>query len=101
MSCNRSDEFIGNLGAQVRETIDAKKTRFGPDDLDEVFAGATKVVAARGKKVVTFKPGYADDREAMTKAVIGPSGNLRAPVARVGKTFLVGFNEDMWSDVLG
>lgn len=101
MSCKRSDEFIGKQGAEVRETIDAKKVRFGPGDLDEVFATGNRVVAARGKKVLTFKPGSEDDREALTKAVIGPSGNLRAPVARVGKTFLVGFNEDMWGDVLG
>lgn len=100
MSCKRSDEFIGKQGASVRETIDAKKVRFGPDDLDEVFASGTKVIAARGKKVLEFKPSDPETREAMTKVVIGPSGNLRAPVARVGKTFLVGFNEEMWAGVL-
>lgn len=100
MSCKRSDEFIGKHDSAIRETIDAKKTRFGPEDLDEVFAKGTKVVVARGKKVLEFKPSDEEQREAMTKVVIGPSGNLRAPTARVGKTFLVGFNEDMWADVL-
>ena len=53
----------------------------------------------RGKKVLEFALKDADRAE-LQKAVIGPSGNLRAPVARVGRTFLVGFNEDMWSSVL-
>jgi len=57
------------------------------------------VLAARGKKVLEFALKDADRAE-LQKAVIGPSGNLRAPVARVGRTFLVGFNEDMWSSVL-
>ena len=99
MSCKRSDEFIGDHEVGVKETIDAKKTRFGAGDLDEVLGKATKLFAARGKKVVEFSLGDAD-REALEKIVIGPSGNLRAPTARVGRTFLVGYNEEMWSGVL-
>ena len=59
---------------------------------------------AKGKKVLEFKVKSAlegDDRALLEKAVIGPSGNLRAPTARVGKTFLVGFNPEMWTNVLG
>jgi hypothetical protein len=32
--------------------------------------------------------------------MLGPTGNLRAPTARVGKVVLVGFNEDAYTDVL-
>jgi hypothetical protein len=34
-------------------------------------------------------------------AMLGPTGNLRAPTARVGKTLLVGFNEDTYKGVFG
>ena len=36
----------------------------------------------------------------MLKVALGPSGNLRAPAAKVGKTWLVGFNEEAWDAVL-
>jgi hypothetical protein len=32
--------------------------------------------------------------------VVGPSGNLRAPALRVGKTLLVGFDEGTYSTLL-
>ena len=34
-------------------------------------------------------------------AMLGPTGNLRAPTARVGKTVLVGFNDDSYGGVFG
>ena len=33
--------------------------------------------------------------------MIGPTGNLRAPTARVGRTLLVGFSEEAYRRVLG
>ncbi|MCB9877348.1 MAG: hypothetical protein H6835_07075 [Planctomycetes bacterium] len=78
--------------------MDAQKQRFAPADLEQLFADAAKVVVARGKKVLTFTPGAADfDRTAFETAVIGPSGNLRAPTARVGKTWYVGFSDEAYA----
>jgi len=65
-----------------------------------VLGSASRVLAARGKRVLEFALKDADAEE-LAKAMIGPSGNLRAPVARVGKTFLVGYNEEMWASVIG
>lgn len=63
-----------------------------------MFAGASRVVVAKGKRVLTFAPRQADfDRDAFAAAVIGPSGNLRAPTARVGTTFYVGFNDEAYA----
>lgn len=61
---------------------------------------ANKVYAAKGKKVVHFdlkkdKPG--DDE--LAKALLGPTGNLRAPALRIGKTLLVGFNDETYKKV--
>jgi hypothetical protein len=33
--------------------------------------------------------------------MLGPTGNLRAPCLRVGKTVLVGFDEETFGRVLG
>jgi len=34
----------------------------------------------------------------MITQVIGPSGNLRAPTLKVGNSFVVGFNEELYED---
>ena len=79
--------------------MDAKKQRFGQADLADLFADATKVIVAKGKKVVTFDP-RKDDPSDVAAAVLGPSGNLRAPAIRRGKTWLIGFSEDAFGEAL-
>ncbi len=57
------------------------------------------MIVAKGKKVSAFsKPG--GDDEAID-AMLGSTGNLRAPLLKVGKTLLVGFNEDEYTKVFG
>ena len=58
--------------------------------------------AAKGKKVVhiDLKKEKPDD-EILTKMVLGPTGNLRAPTLRKGKTLIVGFNAEMYDELLG
>lgn len=82
--------------------MDAKKTRMGPAAALALARTADRLVAARGKKVVTFdlKKDKPDD-EALLAVLLGPSGNLRAPAAMVGRTFVVGFNPDVYGEVLG
>ncbi len=80
--------------------VDARKTRYGKDDLAELFAEAKRIVVAKGKKTLSFDPGT-DDPDDITKAVLGPSGNLRAPTVRCGNTWLVGFNDDLYEDSFG
>jgi len=59
------------------------------------------VVAAKGKSVVAFDMKKAPpDDETLLAALLGPTGNLRAPTLRVGKTVLVGFNEEMYRSAL-
>ncbi len=67
-----------------------------------MFAAASKLYVARGKKVVTFdlkkeKP----DKEAFEKMILGRTGNLRAPTIRMGKKLIIGFNEDSYREFFG
>ena len=83
----------------VRETVDASKQRYGVKDLGSVFDGASKVVVAKGKKTLAFDMKKASPTdEDFVKAVLGPSGNLRAPTARIGKQWLVGFHEEAYGE---
>jgi hypothetical protein len=47
-----------------------------------------------------FKPAGKADAKAVA-AMLGPTGNLRAPCLRVGKTVVVGFNEELYEVVFG
>ncbi len=60
---------------------------------------AKKIIVAKGKKVSEFSGGSAS--KDVIEAMLGPTGNLRAPTIRTGKTVLVGFNEDVFADLLG
>ena len=58
-----------------------------------------EVHAAKGKKVVHFdlRKAKLDD---VLAVVLGPTGNLRAPTFRKGKTLVVGFDEATYREVL-
>ncbi|MCA9299453.1 MAG: hypothetical protein KDA28_10320 [Phycisphaerales bacterium] len=43
----------------------------------------------------------APDDATLASALLGPTGNLRAPTIKVGSRMLVGFHEESWSDALG
>ena len=60
---------------------------------------ASKIVVAKGKKVTEFAGGKAG--KDVIEAMLGPTGNLRAPTIRKGKTVLVGFNEEAYEGVFG
>lgn len=86
----------------MNESVEASKTRYGPDDALKLLGGVSRVVAVRGKKVVELdlvkdRP----DDATLLGHLIGPTGNLRAPTTRVGKTLIVGFNEDVYRRELG
>lgn len=82
------------------EPINASKERFDAQAALELAQNAQHLWAAKGKKQVKLKIAEAEEEE-MTKAMIGPSGNLRAPSFRVGRRFVVGFQEDLYREIFG
>lgn len=56
------------------------------------------MIVSKGRKVTEFTgAAYAED--AAVDAMLGPTGNLRAPTIRTGATVLVGFNEEAYRKV--
>jgi arsenate reductase-like glutaredoxin family protein len=41
------------------------------------------------------------DDDTLAAHILGPTGNLRAPTIRKGKTLLVGFSDDAYRQVIG
>lgn len=66
----------------------------------ELAAAASRIIVAKGRKVQQFEPGGTPD-DAVLDAMVGATGNLRAPLLRVGGTLLVGFDADSYAGVFG
>ena len=88
-------------GLTAREVVDARKQPCAKRDTVAILRGTTKVVAMKGKKVVRYdlKKEPPPEKELMAN-IMGPTGNLRAPALRIGKTLVVGFEEATWKELL-
>jgi arsenate reductase-like glutaredoxin family protein len=102
MSCKKAQGFLETNAVGVSEQTDATKERKGREEALALARAAAQVVVAKGKSVVTFdmKREPPND-ETLLAHLLGPTGNLRAPTVRKGKTLLVGFSADAYQDVLG
>ena len=83
----------------AKETVPASR-KLGRDDAAALLAKARKLFVAKGKKVQEFSIKGTPSDDAV-EAMLGPTGNLRAPTIVVGKTVLVGFEESMFDAVFG
>jgi arsenate reductase-like glutaredoxin family protein len=86
----------------VEETVDARKERFEGKDALALLDDVDTLIVARGKSIARFD--LKNDRPAddvLLAHLLGPSGNLRAPTARVGRTLLVGYSEEAYRGLLG
>ncbi len=81
--------------------MNATKERYGAADLSALFAGANEVLVAKGKSVLRFDLKKAPPSpDELAAVVLGPTGNLRAPAARIGKRWVIGFHEDAYGAAL-
>ncbi len=79
----------------IQEQVDARKNPIARDEALKIARTAGRIWAAKGKKVVAFdlkKDEPTDDE--LAKAILGPTGNLRAPAIRRGKKMFVGFHAE-------
>jgi len=73
--------------------------KLGRDDAVALARNCDTLIVAKGKKITTFEVSGSPGDE-MVDAMLGPTGNLRAPTVRSGRTLLVGFNEAHYAAVL-
>ncbi len=67
----------------------------------ELAAGANEIYSAKGKKITHIKLRDKPADEDILAAMLGPTGNLRAPTVRRGKTLIVGFNAETYEKFFG
>ena len=86
---------------QVASQTDAKKATIKGDAALGVLQDVDQVYVTKGTKVVHFDL----KRDKLTRAellsfLLGPTGNLRAPTLRKGRTLVVGFDAGTYAKVL-
>jgi len=98
MSCTRASRFLDAHGIEAKEVVPASR-QLGRKHAAEIAKQASRVIVAKGGKVQEFAGGAAG-KDAVD-AMLGPTGNLRAPTLRRGKLVLVGFDQDTFARELG
>lgn len=84
-------------GIDPKVVVSASR-KLGRREAAELIRSSSKVIVAKGKKVSTHPGGKATEEK--VAALLGPTGNLRSPTVRVGKTLLVGFDESSYEKAL-
>lgn len=76
-----------------KEPQDAAAARKLLDEVGTVYVG-------RGKKFAKHASADLKVSDEAMKTMLGPTGNLRAPTLRLGRTLVVGFCAPMFEEVL-
>ena len=87
---------------EVAAQHDARKAPLAGDAALGVVRDVDEIYSVKGKQIVhldlrTTTP----SKKVLASLLIGPTGNLRAPTIRTGRTLVVGFDEATYATVLG
>ena len=94
MSCGRAQEFLATTKVSTKLQVDARKAPLKQTEALAMLADVDEIYSTKGKRVTHIdlkreKPSH----ETLLSMILGPTGNLRAPALRVGRTLLVGFDQ--------
>ena len=85
-------------GIEIAEQVPASR-KLGEADATELIREATTIHVAKGKKLEVLAGGAASQE--IVARLLGSTGNLRAPLVKVGQQLIVGFNEETYREILG
>jgi arsenate reductase-like glutaredoxin family protein len=101
MTCAKTQGFLAKRKVAVAAQADAKKATIKGAAALEVLEGVEQLYVAKGKRVVHLDLKRATPpRAELLALLLGPTGNLRAPTLRKGRTLIVGFDEATYERVL-
>ncbi len=101
-TCAKADAYIDERKIKTREIVDARKEKLGKREIAQILRKTARVIATKGKKVLDWdlKRDPPIEKE-LYEALLGPTGNLRSPSIRSGKTLIVGYSEEAWDKLFG
>lgn len=81
--------------------MDARKTTLKKREALALAAQADEIYASKGTRVVHLDLRKdTPDPATLAGLLLGPTGNLRAPTLRTGRTLIVGFDEATYAKLL-
>jgi len=86
---------------QVQEEVIANTTKIPRAEALRLARSMRRVIATRGKRVVTLDLSHKPTDDELAHALLGPSGTLRAPAMVKGTTLVVGFDPAVYGEMLG
>lgn len=95
-TCAKSDAFLSQNSIEVVKQVDCKKEVYNQQQAGGLLDHLSQVLAVKGNAVKRFDA--SSPREEVLAAVIGPTGNLRAPSLRLGEVLIVGFDADLYRE---
>jgi arsenate reductase-like glutaredoxin family protein len=101
MTCAKTQGFLAKHKVETASQVDARKATLREKEALALVGGVDEVYASKGKQVVHLdikrdKP----DAATLKGLLLGPTGNLRAPTLRKGRTLIVGFDEATYAKLL-
>ena len=86
----------------MKEQVDARKATMKERDALALVREVHEIYSAKGKKVTHVNLRKEKlTQESLKKLLLGPTGNLRAPTLRKGKTLIVGFDQETYQRLFG
>ena len=68
----------------------------------KIIRNVDEIYIAKGKRIIHVQlDASKDEPDLLARLLLRPSGNLRAPTFRRGRTLVVGFDEATYRKVLG
>jgi arsenate reductase-like glutaredoxin family protein len=101
MSCKKAQGFLERHVVEVKAVADANKQKQGRAEALALAKSVNVIHVAKGKKIVTIEMKDAPDDDTLAGYILGPTGNLRAPTIKKGKTLYVGFNDETYRQMIG
>ena len=102
MTCAKTQGFLARHRIGVTAQADAKKATIKGAAALAVLKDVDEIYAAKGKQVIHVDLRRARPARAeLLGVLLGPTGNLRAPTLRKGRTLIVGFDEATYERLLG
>ena len=98
MSCKKAQKYFGDNAIELGEKSDARKEKIDENNAWKIISQFDTVHIGKGKKTLTFTPSPENKKEIL-KAAMGRSGNLRAPTIKTSEAIIIGYNEDMYSQL--
>ncbi len=101
-TCGKTAAFLEEHQIGITAQDDARKIALVEADALELVNQVNDLYVTRGTKVIhiNLKKERPDD-ETLLGLLIGPSGKLRAPTLKIGKTMIVGFDLATYEKVVG